>query len=115
MTSELPAVSDAGAAFQAAIIIGKFQGRTAPTTPIGSRMIMPSASGPVGAIESYSLSAASAYQRNALIDLGQVGLAAVGDRLAGLERIEQRQLLGVLLDQVGEAEHHRLALGGGAA
>ena len=47
---------------------GKFHGRTAPTTPIGSRMIMPSASRPVGAIESYSLSAASAYQRNALID-----------------------------------------------
>ena len=32
---------------------------------------MPSASRPVGAIESYSLSAASAYQRNALIDSGR--------------------------------------------
>src|SRR4029079_11090515 len=70
ITSELPAVSE-GAAFQAAIISGKFQGRTAPTTPIGSRMIMPSASRPVGAIESYSLSAASAYQRNAVIDSGR--------------------------------------------
>ena len=60
-----------GPTFQAAIIIGKFHGRTAPTTPIGSRMIMPSASGPVGAIESYSLSAASAYQRNVLIVSGR--------------------------------------------
>ena len=47
--------------------------------------------------------------------LRQVGLAAVGDRLARLERVDQRQLLGVLLDQVGQAEHHGLALGGGAA
>ena len=70
ITRLLPAVS-AGAAFQAAIISGKFQGRTAPTTPIGSRMIMPSASGPVGAIESYSLSAASAYQRKVLIVSGR--------------------------------------------
>ena len=66
----LPAAS-AGAAFQAAIMIGKFHGRTAPTTPIGSRMIIPSASRPVGAIESYSLSAASAYQRNVLIVSGR--------------------------------------------
>ena len=50
-TRLLPAVS-AGAAFQAASMSGKFQGRTPATTPIGSRMIMPSASGPVGAIES---------------------------------------------------------------
>ena len=70
MTRLLPAASE-GAAFQAAIMIGKFHGRTAPTTPIGSRMIIPSASRPVGAIESYSLSTASAYQRNVLIVSGR--------------------------------------------
>ena len=56
-------LANAGAAFQAAIISGKFHGRTAPTTPIGSRMMSPSASSPVGATASKTLSSASAYQR----------------------------------------------------
>jgi ParB family chromosome partitioning protein len=47
--------------------------------------------------------------------LGQVHVAAVGDRLARLERVELRELLEVRLDQVREAEHDDLALGGGAA
>ena len=50
-TSELPAAS-AGPIFQAAMISGKFQGTIAPTTPIGSRVISASASGPVGATSS---------------------------------------------------------------
>ena len=47
--------------------------------------------------------------------LRQVRLATIRDRLARLERIEQRQLLGVRLDQVGQAQEDGLALGRGAA
>ena len=50
-TSELPAAS-AGPIFQAAMISGKFHGTIAPTTPIGSRVMIASASGPVGATSS---------------------------------------------------------------
>ena len=50
-TTELP-VASAGANFHVAISIGKFHGTTAPTTPIGSRVIMASWPGPVGAISS---------------------------------------------------------------
>ena len=55
--------TSAGPIFQDAISSGKFQGTIQATTPIGSRVIMPSASVPVGAISSYSLSTASPYQR----------------------------------------------------
>ena len=47
--------------------------------------------------------------------LRQVRLATIRDRLARLERLDQRQLLGVRLDQVGQAQEDGLALGGGAA
>ena len=114
MTRLLPAAS-AGAAFQAAIMIGKFQGRTAPTTPIGSRMIMPSASRPGRRDRVVQLVDRLGVPAERLDRLGQVRLATVRDRLARLERVEQRQLLGVRLDQVGEAQQHGLALGGGAA
>ena len=43
-----------------------------------------------------------------------VDLAGVGDRLAALERVEERELLEVRLEQVGEAEEDLLALGRGA-
>src|SRR5260370_670590 len=69
-TMELPLAS-AGAIFHAAIRIGKFQGTTAPTTPIGSRTISPRASGPVGATASNTLSIASAYQRKVLTASGR--------------------------------------------
>jgi len=46
-TTLLPTAS-AGATFHTARSRGKFQGVTAPTTPIGSRVAMPSASGAVG-------------------------------------------------------------------
>src|SRR5215469_10577064 len=59
-TSELPAAS-AGPIFQAAMASGKFHGTMAPTTPSGSRVMSASASGPVGATWSYTLSMASAY------------------------------------------------------
>jgi len=59
--TELPAAS-AGATFQANIKAGKFQGSTAPTTPMGSFTIRPRASPPVGAIRPKHLSTASAYQ-----------------------------------------------------
>ena len=50
-TSELPAAS-MGAIFHAAISSGKFHGTIAPTTPSGSRVIVASAPGPVGATSS---------------------------------------------------------------
>ncbi len=50
-TSELPAAMT-GPIFQAAMIIGKFQGTMAPTTPIGSRVTRASESMPVGATSS---------------------------------------------------------------
>src|SRR5215470_6061610 len=59
-TNELPPAST-GANFQAAISNGKFHGTMAPTTPSGSRVMSASASGPVGATWSYTLSIASAY------------------------------------------------------
>ncbi|MNS92112.1 hypothetical protein D3C72_1262360 [compost metagenome] len=51
----------AGATFHMAISIGKFQGVTAATTPIASRVTKPRAEGPDGATSSYSLSQLSAY------------------------------------------------------
>ena len=50
-TTLLPMAS-AGASFQVAISIGKFQGTMAPITPSGSRVIRPSSSCGVGAISS---------------------------------------------------------------
>ena len=50
-TMELPAAST-GPSFHAAMIIGKFHGTMAPTTPSGSRVISASESGPVGATSS---------------------------------------------------------------
>ena len=42
-------MASAGAAFQASISAGKFHGITAPTTPMGSRVMRATTSGPVGA------------------------------------------------------------------
>ena len=50
-TSELPLAS-IGPIFQDAINNGKFHGTMAPTTPMGSRVIVASARGPVGATSS---------------------------------------------------------------
>ena len=38
--------------------------------------------------------------------------AGVGDRLAAIERFEDRQILGVLFDEVGQFEHQLAAVGG---
>ena len=48
-TTELP-IAKAGPSFHAPIIIGKFHGMIAPTTPTGSLWIMPKMSLEVGAI-----------------------------------------------------------------
>lgn len=40
----------------------------------------------------------------------QVELAAVGDRLAGIDRLGDGELIRVLLDEVGEREEHALAV-----
>jgi hypothetical protein len=61
LSTTLFPVASAGPIFQDAIISGKFQGTTAPTPPSGSRTIETCASGPVGAISSYTLSIASPY------------------------------------------------------
>jgi hypothetical protein len=50
-TSELPDAST-GPIFQDAMSSGKFHGTMAPTTPIGSRVIVANAPGPVGATSS---------------------------------------------------------------
>ena len=50
-TSELPLAST-GPIFHDAMSSGKFHGTMAPTTPMGSRVIMASAFGPVGATSS---------------------------------------------------------------
>src|SRR5438067_13710401 len=57
-TTLLPAAS-AGPTFHDAIRSGKFHGTTAPTTPTGSRTIITTADGAVGATSSYTLSTAS--------------------------------------------------------
>jgi len=59
--TELP-IASAGAIFQIAISNGKFQGTIAAMMPSGSRVTIPSSSGPVGAISSYTLSMASPVQ-----------------------------------------------------
>jgi hypothetical protein len=61
-----PAAS-AGAIFQDAIVSGKFHGTTAPTTPVGSRVIRASVSGAVCGDSSASLSASCPYQRKVLM------------------------------------------------
>ena len=60
----------AGATFQAYIWAGKFQGNTAPTTPMGSCTISPKAALPVGATLPNTLSAASAYHSKVSIVAG---------------------------------------------
>ena len=62
LTITLFPAASAGPAFHANINIGKFQGKTHPTTPTGSRTTRARASSPEGVILSKSLSAASAYQ-----------------------------------------------------
>ncbi len=61
LTMTLFPAASAGPAFQANINIGKFQGKTQPTTPTGSRTTNAMALSPDGVILSNSLSAASAY------------------------------------------------------
>jgi len=50
-TSELP-LARIGPIFQDAISSGKFHGTMAPTTPMGSRVMVASERGPVGATSS---------------------------------------------------------------
>ena len=107
--NELPAAS-AGPIFHAAMISGKFHGTIAATTPIGSRVI--------------SASWSCAGRRDLVVDLvdglgvpgdaargrGNVDGQAVADRLAHVERLEQRELVAVREDQLGETLQHALAL-----
>ncbi len=124
--TELPAAS-AGPIFQAAIMSGKFHGTTAATTPTGSRVISASASAAVGAISSYTLSTASAYQRIQAAEAGmsmeeasRIGLpmsrvssrassvACLRIRSANLSRILLR-LAGAMLRQRPSSKARRAA------
>ena len=100
-TNELPAAST-GPIFQAAMSSGKFHGTIAPTTPIGSRVI--------------NASVSRSRRRHLVIDLvdgfgiptdavraaGNVDAQTVADGLAHVERLEQRQLLAMFADEIGE-------------
>ena len=110
----LPAVS-AGAAFQAAIMIGKFHGRTAPDdadrlADDHAERVRPRRRDRVVQLVGRLRVPAERLDR-----LRQVRVATIRDRLARLERVEQRELLGIGLDQVGQAKEDGLALGRGAA
>ena len=109
-TSELPAAS-AGPIFQAAMISGKFHGTIAPTTPIGSRVISASASWPGGRDLVVDLVDRLGVPAHAARRGRDVDAEAVADRLAHVERLEQRQLRVACSHQLGEAQQHALALG----
>ena len=62
LTTRLLPAARAGPIFQASICAGKFHGRIMPTTPMGSRTIIETMSGPLGETRSWSLSTSSACQ-----------------------------------------------------
>ena len=106
--NELPAAS-AGPIFHAAMISGKFHGTIAATTPIGSRVIRASCvvrrrrDFVVHLVDGLGVPGDAARRRR------DVHGEAVADRLAHVERLEQRQLVAVREDQLGEALQHALA------
>ena len=92
-TAEQPAAS-AGASFQAAMSSGKFQGRTRPTTPIGSlTMTRERAFG-----RRRDLAEALVDQLGIPLEEGRHFIAdlieAIGDGLAAVDAFERRQLFG---------------------
>ena len=91
-TSELPLAST-GPIFQDAINSGKFHGTMAPTTPIGSRVMVASARGPGGRDFVVDLVDGLRVPADAVRRRRDVHREAVGDRLAGVERLEQREFV----------------------
>jgi hypothetical protein len=79
-TTELPAAR-MGPSFHAAMIIGKFHGTMAPTTPSGSRVTSASASCAVGATSPYTLSMLSA---NHWMQWAVEGTSTVSESVMGL-------------------------------
>ena len=99
----LPQAS-AGASFHAAISSGKFHGTICPTTPSGatSRAHDPVAElvGPAGVVEEVR-----GRERD-------VDVARFAQRLAAVERLDDRQLARALLDQARDPEQVLAALAG---
>ena len=99
----MPAAS-AGPTFQDASSSGKFHGTTAPTTPSGSRSTMTTLE--VGRRDLVvDLVDCLAVVRDRLGGERDVDGTRVTDRLAHVERLEQRELVGVLLDEREPLEH----------
>ena len=114
LTTTLLPVARMGPSFHAAIWAGKFHGRTQPTTPSGSRTISARLSGPVGETWLVKLVDGLGVPAEAMHVSGDVDRHAVGDRLAGVEAVEQGDLAEVLFQQIGELEQDVLAFGGRA-
>ena len=111
-THAQPAASAKGS-FCETISSGKFQGVMIDTTPIGSRSTKPE---PVGAEIGVTLAGQFARQRRRVApDVGRAfDLAArLRDRLAGFERVHERQRLAVAVDQVRDLQKHARAVRGG--
>ena len=93
-------------------MIGKFQGKTAPTIPIGSRTISPRASGRSGRCRRTACRRPRRTSGTFSIVSGGrprqsvIGLPARANPV--------RQLPQIRLEQVGEVKQRHLALGGGA-
>ena len=100
-TVQSPAAST-GASFHAAMRNGKFHGTICPTTPMGScstsDIMLPGSrsASPVSASR-HAGEVAEVVDR-----VRHVDGARLADGLAVVERLEQRELLGVLLDDVGD-------------
>ena len=103
-TTVLPAAS-AGASFHAAIVSGKFHGVISATTPSGSRNGHADAAGHRDRVAEHAL------RRGRVVAEGvdhHLHLAArVADRLAGVARLEHRQLLELARERVGEPVQQR--------
>ncbi|GAA2915376.1 hypothetical protein GCM10020221_08870 [Streptomyces thioluteus] len=103
-TTVLPAAS-AGAIFHASISSGKFHGMTCPATPSGFGF------GPKPACS--SLSAPARVVEEVRGDQREIGVARLLDRLAVVQRLQDGELAGALLDDAGDAEEVLGALGAG--
>ena len=90
-TTVLPAAR-AGATFHEAITSGKFQGVIRPTTPSGSRKVM--STPPATGIVRPEQALGSARVVAEAVDHHRDLAPRVGDRLAGVARLQRRQLVG---------------------
>ena len=111
LTTAVQPAASANGSFWLTIRNGKFHGVMIATTPMGSRTTTPSIAG-----SQIRVAVAVELPRQARrvppeIDGTRYLAAGLGERLAALERVEQGQLLGTLLDQIGHAQEHAAPLG----